>query len=207
MQGDNVSLFAELIEKHGIIKVSFSLLLAGIAVSFPILISWLRDVTKRTDVKKLYTLLGEISENLKTLSSQYSDSLSKQMVEILLESFYRKEFYSVYEYIRGVIEKNDIENDRAGIEERMRMEIKIAFKAISNDLTKFKYKNRMLSEFLASGTWENEIYTVLDKAIFESKVQSHKKISNVRAYLNTEFGNILFLTMQNINNFSGHDNS
>jgi hypothetical protein len=202
MQHTEISLFAELIEKYGIIKVALSLLLAGIAISFPILISWLKELTKRGEEKKLYVILSQLSDNVKRLSLQYVDSISREMAEILLETFYRKEYWNIYDYIRGVIEKNDIENDRTGIEERLRMEIKIAFKALTNHLTKFKYRNRMLCEFLAVGTWENEIYSTLVKAIFETKAPTHRKIVNIKAYLNTEFDNILFLTMQNINNFS-----
>jgi hypothetical protein len=82
------------------------------------------------------------------------------------------------------------------------MQTKIAFKAIENNLSKFRYKNRPLSEFMACGVWEAEISTVMINGVFEvKKIVPAKRIHNIRASLDAEFGNIHFLTMQNINNF------
>jgi hypothetical protein len=202
MEHENISLFAKLIEQYGLLKVTASMLFAGLAISFPIAISWLKDLTRRKDEKRLFSILTELGEDIRTIASQYSDSLSKQMVEVLLESIYKKEFWALYDFIRDVIEKNDVENDRFGIEDRIKMQTKIAFKSISNDLMKFKYKSRCLADFLACGTWEAEISEVLIKAVFEAKkITVYKKIENMKSYLSVEFGNIHYFTMQNINKF------
>jgi hypothetical protein len=202
MEHDNVSLLAQLIEQYGIFKVVLAMVLSGIAVAFPILISYLKDIAKRKDEKKLFVILTTLGDDIKTIASQYSDSLSKQMVEILLERIYKNEYWIMFDFIREVIEKNDILSDKSGIESRIKMQVKITFKAIMNDLMKFKYKSRLLGDFLACGAWESEIYNTLIKSIFDTPtLTNEKKISNMKAYLSTEFGNIHFLTMQNINNF------
>jgi hypothetical protein len=201
MQHDKLNFFAELVDKYGIIKVSISMLFAAIAITFPVFITWLKDLSRKSDEKKLFNILIQLGEDVKTIAKQYSESISISMSETLLETTYKKEFYILYDFVREIIEKNDINNDRESIEERIKMQIKVAFKAISNDLIKFKYKNRSLSDFLLHGTWEDQIYLTLSKAMFENKSPANKKITNVRSYLDTEFGNIHFLTMQNINNF------
>lgn len=202
METSNLSLIAELIEHYGILKVAVAMLLTGIAISFPIFISWLKELTKRKNENKLYELLLELGKEIKALTRQYSENISQQMVEILLEQTYQREFWALFDFIRGVIEKNDIENDKQGIEDRIRMEVKLAFKTITNDLVKFKYKNRNLTDFMACGDWEVEVYNTLIRSVFDqNKLLASKKISNLKMYLNTEFGNIHFLTMQNVNQF------
>jgi hypothetical protein len=202
MEHDNITFIAKLIEQYGILKVAASMLLAGFAIAFPILVSWLKDASKRKSENKLVSLLSQIAEDMKMLAQQYSDSLSVSMVEVLLENIYRKQFWELYDYARNVIEKNDVDNDRTGIEARIKMQTKIAFKAIENNLSKFRYKSRPLSEFMACGVWESEISTVVINGVFEvKKIVPAKRIYNMRASLNAEFDNIHFLTMQNINNF------
>lgn len=202
MENDNISLLAELIEKYGILKVAVSMMFAGAAIAFPILISWLKDVTKRKEDKKIYNLLITMGDNIKTIANQYSDSMSKQNIEILLEILFKHEFWSIYDYTRDIIEKNDVDNDRSGIEDRIKMQVKISFKTINNELIKFRYKNRLVTDFLACGSWEVEIYNTVIKSVFETKkIPPAKKVSNMKTLLSTEFGNFHFLTMQNINNF------
>ena len=202
MDHDKISLLAQLIEKYGIFRTALATLLAGIGVAFPILMGFLKNYSQRSNDKKLFSILTTLGEDIRTIASQYSDSLSKQMVEILLERIYKHEFWILYDYMREVIIKNDIETDKAGIDARIKMQTRLTFKAITNDLMKFKYKSRIVADFLACGAWEHEIYNTLVKVVFESKaLTTEKRVSNMRSFLSTEFGNIHFLTMQNINNF------
>jgi hypothetical protein len=202
MDHDKISLLAQLIEKYGIFRTALATLLTGIGLSFPALIPLLKNFFQRSNDKKLFSILTTLGEDIRTIASQYSDSLSKQMVEILLERIYKHEFWILYDFMREVILKNDVETDKSGIETRIKMQAKLTFKAITNDLMKFKYKSRIVADFLACGAWEHEIYNTLIKVVFESKaLTTEKRISNMRSFLSTEFGNIHFLTMQNINNF------
>ncbi|MDD4970752.1 MAG: hypothetical protein PHT07_15100 [Paludibacter sp.] len=208
MPEKEINFFATLIHEYGIVNVSLSLLLVALALCIPIVLSWLRDSMKRKDEKKFLNVFTGVSNDIKTLANdikilanQYNDSISIAQVEIILENFLKHHSGALFDFIRDIIEKNDLRNQRASIENNIKMQIYITFKAIDNALAKFKYKTKSLNEFVDRCTWETQINDTIIKIIYNNKLTTPKKIIDMKTYLKTEFGNIHFLIMQDINKY------
>jgi hypothetical protein len=201
MPEKEISFFATLINQYGIVNVAFSAVLVAFALSIPILLSWLKDGMKRKDEKKLLSVIISLSDEIKILAKQYNESISITMVEIIIENFLKNHSWALFDFIREIIEKNDIKNERSSIEYKIKMQIYLAFKSISNTLVKFKYKTKNLNEFVDRCAWETQINETIISIIYDDKLTCHKKIINVRTYLQTEFGNIHFLVMQDVTKY------
>lgn len=196
-----ISFFATLIQQYGLFTVSFSVLIVSFALCVPILITWLKEGMKRRDEKRIYTVLNNLSIEIGILTRQYNESIPIGNVEIIIENFLKHHSWVLYDFIRDIIEKNDIKNERPTIEDKIKMQIFLTFKALENALVKFKYKTKGLNEFVDKSTWETQINETIIKMLYNDNLTSLKKIANIRTYLKTEFGNIHFLVMQDINKY------
>jgi len=201
MPEHDISFFAALIQEFGVATVALSMLMFAIALSIPTLLTWLKDGMKRREDKKLLQAISDLSSEIKILARQYNESISLTMVETIVENILKHHSWSLFDFVHDVIEKNDIQNERSSIEDSLKMQVFITFKAIDNDLMKFKYKVKPLSDFLDRCTWEMQVNETIIKTIYDPKPSSAKKILNAKMYLRTEFGNIHFLMMQNINRY------
>jgi hypothetical protein len=209
MPEKEISFFVTLIQQYGIVTVAFSVLIVAISISVPIMLTWIKDSMKRKEDKKvlnvlnekLLSVLNELSGEIKMLARQYSDSISMPQVEEIIENFLKHHSWALFDFVREIIEKNDIKNERPSIETKLKMHVYLTFKAIDNALAKFKYKAKGLNEFIDRCAWETQINDTVINTIYDDKVNAHKKIMNVRTYIKTEFGNIHFLIMQDVSKY------
>jgi hypothetical protein len=196
-----ITFFAALLHQYGLVTVAYSILLVAVAFSILPLISWLKQTTQRKSDAKLVKILTDLSDEIKLLARQYNESISLPQVEILMENFLKHHCGALNDFIREILEKNDIINQRDSVEANIKMQIYITFKAVDNALAKFKYKTKSLNEFVDRCIWETQMNETVIKTVYDNKLTCAKKISNVRTYLKTEFGNIHFLVMQDVNKY------
>lgn len=192
---EEVSILAELLKAKGIAAFLVFIFGIAIAISIPIILLWIKENVKRKSEKNIYTLLRELTDKITILVNQYNENVSLPMIEAVLMPVLQNGRRELVYYIHEIIYKNNLEEEKSSIENRVRMVIDNIWKQNDAWLSKFKHKTISVSSFINS-TWKDEIYKVVMKTMYDICLTPEKRIANVSTYLVIEFDNIFHDAMK-----------
>lgn len=198
MMGEqDLSVLAELLKAKGIPAFLVFILGVSIIISIPIILLWIKESIKRKGEKNIYYLLRELTDKITILVNQYNENISLPMVEAILTPVLQNGRRELTMFIDDVLIRNNLEEEKASIENRILMVIENIWKQNDTWLSKFKYKGIFVSSFI-NLTWKDEIYKVIVKTIYDHCLSPDKRRNNVKKYLEIEFENIFHDALKRI---------
>jgi len=201
MEGkESISELAQLLKDVGM--GNFVVFIFGITflVASPILLTWLKESLKRKSEKQIYSLLRELTDKITILVNQYNENISLPACESAVYMACNNAMLEISCFIRDIIINNNIDSERASIENRIQMIINNQFKANDAHLAKFKYKGVSIA-ILINESWKTDIYKVVIRTIYDCQLNPPKKCKHIHDYLNIEFDNIFHTTIKKLEKF------
>lgn len=153
----------------------------SIGFSVPSIISIIKNRLKKKEEEDLYNVLRELASHIKVLVQQYSDSISYEQAQILVTSLFEIQRIQIDKFISDILNKNNLIENRRGIENRLRLEIGTEFDRIKDKLTLFDYKAKNLASFMQD-SWRNDMYEVCISILYDDKLDYEKRKSNLSEY-------------------------